>query len=125
MAFEWINNDVNTMSVTFTDSNITLNKAACRYFEESSYVLLGYDVDNHQIGIKPVKKIEIENKVYPKNQLHKLSLGKSYGRISNKNFLKGLSDYTHLDFASQSTYKLEAKFDVKKQILIIPLEEVL
>lgn len=121
MGFTWVNNEISTNVVTLTESNITLNTSACQYFENSRYVLLGYNENKKQIGIKPVSKTEIDNKVYPENQLHKFSLGKSYGRISNKNFMKNLQNYTDIDFSKQSNYKRTAEFDASKQILVIQL----
>lgn len=120
MNFEWSTNDIATMTVTIYETNLTLNKAACVHFEDVNYVLLGIDREARQIGIKPVTKQEIDN-IYPKSQLHRISLGKSYGRISNKSFVLDLSEEFGLDFSKQQCYKLKATYDIVHTMMIIQL----
>ena len=91
MEFEWSTNDIAKKTVTIYSTNLTLNKAACRHFEEVNFVLLGLDRKNNILGIKPVGKQEINEEIYSEDQLHRISIGKSYGRISNKNFISELS----------------------------------
>ena len=121
MNFEWSTNDIATMTVTIYETNLTLNKAACVHFEDVNYVLLGIDREARQIGIKPVTKQEIDENIYPKSQLHRISLGKSYGRISNKSFVLDLSEEFGLDFSKQQCYKLQATYDIVHGMMIIQL----
>ncbi len=118
MNFEWSCNDIATMSITIYPTNITLNKAASKYFENVGYVLLGIDKDEKKIGIKPVSKEDINNQIYPPEHLHRISIGNSYARISNKNFINELSQYFHLDFVSQPNYKINVSYDVIHAIMI-------
>ena len=90
MNFVWNTNELNASVVSIYETNITLNTTACMHFENVNYVLLGIDYDNHCIGIKPVGKQAINDGIYPQDQLHKISRGKSYGRITNKPFIKEL-----------------------------------
>lgn len=59
MEFEWSTNDIAKKTVTIYSTNLTLNKAACRHFEEVDFVLLGIDRNKNVLGIKPVGKKEI------------------------------------------------------------------
>ena len=119
MSFVWAKNDVASMSVTLYDTNITLNKAACSPFEEYRFVLLGYDESTKQLAIKPVSKEEFDLNIYPRNQIHKISLGKSYGRISNKHFMKMIADLYHLDY--QNGIKYDAFYDEDEQLMLVQL----
>ena len=105
MSFTWTTNEIASQTLTIYESNITLNKAACAHFEDVNYVLLGLDAKKRQIGIKPVTKEDINNNIYPKSQLHRISLGKSYGRISNKAFIEELAQYYTLDFKNEQCFK--------------------
>lgn len=121
MNFEWSTNDIATQTLTIYETNLTLNKAACSHFENVNFVLLGIDKENRQIGIKPVTKNDINNEIYPSSQLHRISLGKSYGRISNKSFVEDLCQVFGFDFSKEQSYKLKVKFDVVHHIMIAQL----
>jgi hypothetical protein len=123
MGLTWTTNDIATLTISLYETNITLNKAACKYFEDVNYVLLGYDDEKHMVAIKPISKDDIDNDIYPKNQLHRISLGKSYGRITNKSFIENISEMYHLDFKNNQCYKYKAKFDVIHQMMIFYLSK--
>jgi hypothetical protein len=122
MNFEWSTNDIITKTITIYHSNLTLNKAACQHFENVQYVLLGLDKKDNILGIKPVTKEQLETNVYPVEQLHRISIGKSYGRISNKNFIATIIQAYHLDVKENQGIKYSANFDVIHQILVVHLE---
>lgn len=117
MSFVWAKSEVANMSVTLYETNITLNKAACLPFEDYRFVLLGHDEELKQLAIKPVSKEDYELNIYPRSQIHKISLGKSYGRISNKSFMRMLSELFLLDY--QNGLKLDAVYDEHEQMMII------
>ena len=119
MSFVWAKSEVANMSATLYETNITLNRAACIPFKDNRYVLLGYDVELKQIAIKPVSKEDYDLNIYPKSQLHKFSLGKSYGRISNKTFMKMISELFQLDY--ENGIKFDAYFDESSNMMIIEL----
>ena len=121
MNFEWSTNDIATMSLSIYETNLTLNKAARAHFEDVNYVLLGIDKEARQIGIKPVTKQDIDDEIYPASQLHRISLGKSYGRISNKSFVYDLSQEFGLDFSENQCYKYRVTYDVVHSIMIAQL----
>ena len=112
MAFVWSTNEISKKTVTIYSTNLTLNTAACKHFENVQYVLL---------GIKPVDKTAIDEGIYPSDQLHRISIGKSYGRVSNKNFIENLAREYHLDLSDKQGLKYPANFDVVHQILTVNL----
>ncbi|MDD8049022.1 MAG: hypothetical protein PHH04_05420 [Thomasclavelia sp.] len=121
MNFEWSKNEIIANNITITANNITLNKAACNHFEEVGYVLLGIDDSSRSIGIKPVTKEDINQEIYPRECLYKISIGKSYGRITSKSFIQDLVQRFNLDFNSQASYKYSANYDVIHKTLIVKL----
>ena len=77
--------------------------------------------ENNLLGIKPVDKTAIDEGIYPSDQLHRISIGKSYGRVSNKNFIENLAREYHLDLSDKQGLKYPANFDVVHQILTVNL----
>lgn len=123
MNFVWNTNELNASVVSIYETNITLNTTACMHFENVNYVLLGIDYDNHCIGIKPVGRQAINDGIYPQDQLHKISRGKSYGRITNKPFIKELADLIPLDFNEKNVYKFKGTYDIVHEVLIVDYKE--
>lgn len=121
MNFKWVKNEIATPTVTIYESNLTLNKVACENFSDIRFVLLGIDDQLNQIAIKPISKEEIDLGIYPSSQLHKISIGKSYGRISNKTFIKSIAVKYNIDFSTQNGIKYDAYFDDKNKILVVQL----
>jgi len=121
MGFEWSTNEVSKKTVTIYNTNLTLNTAACKHFENVQYVLLGIDRENHLLGIKPIDKTTLDEGIYPTDQLHRISIGKSYGRISNKNFIENLAEEYNLNLSDKQGIKYTANFDVVHQILTVSL----
>jgi len=119
MSFVWAKSEVANMSVTLYETNITLNKAACLPFEEYRFVLLGHDPEIGQLAIKPVSKEDYDSNIYPRSQIHKISLGKSYGRISNKSFMKMLAESFDLEYGNG--LKLDVYYDEDQQLMLIQL----
>lgn len=123
MNFEWSTNEVTSLIVSIYETNLTLNRAACQHFEDVNHVLLGIDREAHCIGIKPVSHEEIAQEIYPASQLYKISIGKSYGRITSKPFVEKLKTLLSLDFHQTTCFKYLASYDVIHGILIIDYEK--
>lgn len=121
MTFEWYSNDTAKKTITIYPSNITLNTAACSHFQNAAYVLLGINGKTSQIGIKPITKETVNLNIYPKESLHRISLGKSYGRISDRNFILELSEKFNIPLNDKGV-KFDAKFNQSDQILIINMK---
>lgn len=108
---------------TLYEGNITLNKSATSYFESAYVVLLGLDTDQKLIAIKPVTKEEIGLGYIPEEQQHNITVKSSYSRISNKLFLKEVSELIGLNFKTTQAYKFKATWNKKDDALIIDLKK--
>ena len=107
---------------TLYEANITLNKSATSYFENAYVVLLGLDVENKLIAVKPVTKDEVSLGFIPDKQQHNITVKSSYSRICNKLFLKEVSDLMSLDFEASQAYKFKAEWNKKDNALVIDLK---
>lgn len=118
--FEWVTGNAHALIVRVYPTNITLNASAASYFSEVRYVTIGFDKEQKKVAIKPVTKREVDLKLVSLDQLHKVSIGKGYGRISNKLVCDDISILIGLPLAGQ---KFLAKFDAKEHMLIIDLNQ--
>lgn len=90
--FEWIPGTSAQLLLTFNSGNLTLNAATSRYFDDIRYAAIGLDKSNLTVAIKPVTKREIDLQLIPIEQLHKVSLGNGYARISSKSVCDSIAD---------------------------------
>ena len=116
--FEWIKGNAYTMLVTLYPTNFTLNNVAASYFDDIRWCCIGLDKDNKKVAFRPVTKNEVDNKIVPKEHLHKVSAGKGYARISNKSLIEEISSLTGLEC---NGIKIPAQFDEREKMLIIDL----
>ena len=116
--FEWVKGNAYNMNVTLYATNITLNSAAASYFEDVRWVMIGLNREKKQVAIKPVNKRELDLNLVSLEQLHKISIGKGYGRISNKAIMKEIEDILG---AKMDGIKKEAMFDEKEGMLVVDL----
>lgn len=121
--FTWTSKKPLDELATLYEANITLNKSASSYFESAYVVLLGIDVENKQIAVKPVTKEEISLGYIPEDQRHNITLKSSYSRICNKLFLKEVAELAALKFGDNQSYKFKAHWNKKENALIIDLDE--
>lgn len=119
--FEWVKGNAYTMSVTMSPTNMTLNSAAASYFQEVRWVMIGLNNETKKVAIKPITKQEIDLKLVSLDRLHKISIGKGYGRISSKQTMNEIADL--LQMKQLDSLKCEASFDEKQNLLIIDLLE--
>ena len=112
MNITWFKDDTKPGQATLCESNITLNKIAIKNFEGFDSVLLGIDYPGKKIVIKPCKS----------NTPHsfKISIAPSYGRITNKEFMKEITKI--LDCSLTNPLKLETEWNSNDEILIINLK---
>ena len=116
--FNWITGNAEVLIVTLNEGNITLNQNSTAYFENSQYVLVGFS-DDYKLGIKPVSQRDVDLNIYPKEDLHKISLGKGYAKINNKS----LCDYISKQIGVLlNGIKLVAKYDTLEEVLVLDLE---
>lgn len=116
--YEWTSGNVFTLQVTMYESNITLNSACISYFNDVRWVMIGFNHDTKKVAIKPVQKREVDLHLVPLEKLHKISIGKGYGRISNKNIMKEIQGMSEESIEKR---KFSAKFDENGNVLVIDL----
>lgn len=120
MSFTWIKGSTSSPVVTVYDNNITLNNAAANYFADAKYAMLGIDYENLTIAIKPIKKRELDLKLYEHMNLNRVSFGRGYARISNKTFIEEIKQ--HVDH-SVAGLKFQAVFKESDDMLVVNLKK--
>ncbi len=116
--FTWVKGNAYTPVATLYANNITLNQAAAALVQDARWVMLGLDHDNKRVAIRPVSKQEIDRKQVMLQQLHKVSLGKGYARISNKQVMEEIASMLK---QSLNGDKFEAVYDEASNLLVIEL----
>lgn len=119
--FTWVKGNAYTLVLTLYPNNITLNSSAASYFEDIRWVMIGIDKENFRLGIRPITKREIDLHLVSMDQLHKVSLGKGYARISNKTVMEELAGILQRPL---NGLKINAAFDDDENMLIADLWEL-
>lgn len=121
IMFTWVKGNAYTLILTLYPNNITLNSSAASYFEDIRWAMVGIDRENCRLGIRPITKREIDLKLVSREQLHKVSLGKGYARISNKSLIDELSELIQRPIDG---LKINAEYDDTENILIADFHEL-
>lgn len=116
--FKWIKGSNFTALATMTDTNITLNNSATSHFTDCRWVLVGVDNDDKKLAIKPVSRNDYDLRIYPLEDLHKLSVGNGYARITNKSIMNMISSLVGYPL---DNVKYLATWDDQQSMLIIDL----
>lgn len=122
MSIKWFSKNLSG-TVTIYDSNITLNTVAARHFEKAFSTLIGYEKSTHVLLIKPLNKEEATTGRYNSNDLHKISIKPSYGRINGKQIIKNIDNIFPLDFSKSANYKFSAEWDDTNKYLKVFLDK--
>lgn len=123
MSIEWINPKEIHGTVTFYDSNITLNKTASEFFNDAYKVLVGIDRVNKHVVIKHINKEEALRGDIIKSNLLDISIKASYGRINSKKVVNEIADSFNFNFKNTNNYKFKAIWKSSDRILEIDLNE--
>lgn len=120
--FEWIKGSAYTLVVTLYPNNITLNSSAAECFKDVRWAMIGLDKKKYRLGIKPISKREVDLNLVPMEQLHKVSIGNGYARISNKVVINEISAMINREI---SGLKLSAIYDDSEDMLIVNIKELM
>ena len=90
--FTWIKGNANASILTFSTNNITLNSSAATYFHDVRWCMVGLDHTKKSLAIKPVSKREVDLALVDADQLHKISIGNGYARITSKAMIQEIND---------------------------------
>ncbi len=119
MAILWFDEKNKGLIATIATANITLNKTAKNLIEYAYSVMLGINKEEHKAYIKALNKETVERGNIPQTQLYTVTLRQSYGRISNKEYIKRISELTGKDYTSPVKYIMT--YDHDEHMLIIDL----
>lgn len=119
MMFKWATGNAYSMIVTIYPTNLTLNTPAALKLKDAKYCMLGIDENEEKAAIKPVSREEIDMGLVPLENLHKISYGKGYARISNKSFVNDLSRYIEI---TDQGVKIPLIYDETEKMLIMSLD---
>lgn len=119
--FTWVKSSTYSLVFTLYPNNITLNSSAASYFGDIRWAMLGIDKENLCLGVKPVTKREVDLQLVSMDQLHKVSIGKGYARISNKGIMKEISNLIKQPIDGQ---KVDVVYDEKENVLIADLHDL-
>lgn len=119
--YEWVRNEARNPYATIYSTNITLNRSAIEFLDHPWHVMLGVDRKAKQIAIKPVTEQEVEQGLIAKEELYRISIGRSYGRIANRSFCNLVAETFRLDLSVEVGRKYPLFYDEAAKILIIDL----
>ena len=124
MAIKWFNEEKKDLIATIALSNITLNKPAKNLIDYAYSVMIGLDSDEKIAYIKALDKATVEKGIYDKSQLYTVTIRNSYGRISNKGFIKEISSVINESFSTPKKYYMlynedehMLEIDLKREVL--------
>ena len=115
MSIEWVNGSNFTKIATIYDNNITLNNSCIKIFENYKWCKLGIDKNLKTIYIKLIKDIYKEKNI---EQSNRISIGKTYVRITNKAFINQIYEVIE---KKQKNNKYIVKYDDSENQFIIDL----
>ena len=83
--------------------------------------MIGLDKEGMKLGIRPITKREIDLCLVSMDELHKVSVGKGYARISNKMIMEEIGNMID---RSINGLKINAEYDEKENMLVADLSEL-
>jgi len=119
--YEWVRNEARKPCATLYGTNITLNRAAVDLLENPWYVMLGINRALRQVAIRPVTPQEVQDGSVDSEEIYKISIGRSYGRIANRGFCALLDEIFALDLSHENGRKYPIMHNAVENVLIIDL----
>ena len=89
--YKWVKGNSFNKVATIYSGNITLNVPCISLFENVNWCIVGIDSATKKVGIKCISKDDIAKKTYNEDTYNKVSVGKSFVRISNKSLINEIS----------------------------------
>lgn len=122
MAIKWFSPKEVTGSASFYASNITLNKVATVPFMYAYRALVGID-ENNNIVIEPLTKDRVDRGNLDEFAVQKISVTKSYSRISSKQLMDLIFESLKIDLGDEEFKKFDTYRDINKNVLVIKTGE--
>ena len=121
MNVEWFTNEKEKIA-TIYETNITFNTVAANYFKSAYSTLIGFDIEEKCLLIKPVSKEEVNIRNLSEDSLHAMSIKPSYGRINGKSLIKKLCYYFPIDFNEVKAHRYYCVWNPMENLLEIDLK---
>jgi len=122
MNVEWFTNEKEKIA-TIYETNITFNTVAASYFKNAYSTLIGFDLEEHCLLIKPISKEEAIIRNLSDDSLHPMSIKPSYGRINGKSLVKKLCYYFPIDFQEIKAHRYFCEWSSTENLLKIKLKK--
>lgn len=122
MNVQWFSKNLQGSAAIY-ETNITLNTIASSNFKNAHATLIGFDKSSNSVVIKAISKDEVELGLYKEEELHKIAIKPSYGRISGKSIIKTICSFYPLDFTKKLFHKFNCDWVQKDKMLKICLNE--
>ena len=119
---EWFNNKQKESALTIYYNNITFSKQTTMLFNNAYGIIVGIDRDTEQLVFKKVTQEEIENEKYYHEDIYKLTIKPTYGRINSRQLVNNICKYFNLDFTNKVSYKFSAIWNNGYNMLIVNIK---
>ena len=83
--------------------------------------MIGYNLEEDCLLIKPVSKDEVGTRNLSEDDLHPMSIKPSYGRINGKNIIKKLCQYFPIDFTINKSHRYTCEWNREENLLKVHL----
>ncbi len=108
-------------SVSIYESHITFNKAMLNYMKEAYRVRIGLDEDGKKAYIFMYNKDQALSGEFKETSLLKLSLSKTYARISSRSVVDYVLSSFDLQLPESGFLKFNATYDDSRKAIVISL----
>ena len=108
-------------SVSIYESHITFNKAMLNYMKEAYRVRIGLDEDGEKAYIFMYNKDQALSGEFKETSLLKLSLSKTYARISSRSVVDYVLSSFDLQLPESGFLKFNATYDDSRKAIVISL----
>lgn len=116
--YKWVKGNSFNKVATIYSGNITLNVPCISLFENVNWCIVGIDSATKKVGIKCINKDDIAKKTYNEDTYNKVSVGKSFVRISNKSLINEISALLKEDASGK---KFAVSYNSKEKMIEIDL----
>ncbi len=116
--YKWVKGNSFNKVATIYSGNITLNVPCINLFEGVNWCIVGIDSSTKKVGIKCISKEDIAKKTFSEDTYNKVSIGKSFVRISNKSLINEISAILKEDATGK---KFAVSYNPKEKIIEIDL----
>ena len=66
---------------------------------------------------------DVENRKFNQEDIYKLTVKPSYGRINSRQLINNICKYLNLDFTKKTSYKFDARWNNGDNMLIVNVKE--